>query len=150
MATKTEYELSEPRKALVKSEEVLNQMKEQGLLQPFTDYYTPEDGGGETNSKFELLWTNPNPTTQFTAQTISLDFTSYNFAIILIGFSTSYPNARGTNVVVKDKLTALTVYNKYRRGCTVNNNSVSFDDGYNDNALGNGYAVPQYIYGVKI
>ena len=61
MATKTEYEISKPRKVYVESEEVFNQMKEQGLLQPFTDYYTPDEDENLSCLRTVVLRSNPSP-----------------------------------------------------------------------------------------
>lgn len=44
MATKTEStEITQPKKVFVKSEQALDEMEANGQLEPFTDYYTPDE-----------------------------------------------------------------------------------------------------------
>ena len=79
MATKTEYELSEPRKALVESEEVLKEMKQNGQLIPFTDYYTPDEDAIKGNLLIN------QPYSSGVTHTINTELTEGTYDILITG-----------------------------------------------------------------
>lgn len=119
-----------------------------------TVYYTVAYQG--RGSELDLLWTNPDPTNDFSAQTISLDLT--NYGVVLIGY-TSEPGGDDTmfSMALRGYTTALTyIYdNKYYRQAEVTINGVDFYDGY-ETLDGTVYTVasdsaiiPVVIYGFK-
>jgi hypothetical protein len=56
MATKTEYEVDESISAYVKDEETLKQMKEDGQLKPFSNYFTPDEDENISYLRVETLY----------------------------------------------------------------------------------------------
>lgn len=103
-----------------------------------------------------LLWTNPTPSSSFTAQTIPLDLSQYQFILILTyGIGSVYKSVIGlvgTTVGVLDNDNTL----RYREftinstgidvetGCYATSYNGSVRDGYDD------VAKPYKIYGIKM
>ena len=109
----------------------------------------------EQNKKFgiELLWSNPNPNSHFSVQTVAVDTSKYSKFYVL---SSHYDSANHlTNVILNVKNVVQTCIDMrpytVKRHTTVTNNGINFDDGY---YLANGSwvkdvasVVPKYIYG---
>ena len=114
-------------------------------------------GGGP-----KLLWTNPNPTAAFGAQTVTIDLTAYTGVIIAFRDSATVSrylyipketiNANNTPAVVSP---GGSYWNpdsvQYRLVTAIKNSGITFTSGrfpssafFNDNLL-----IPQKIYGVK-
>ena len=130
MATKTEStEVSQQKKVYVKSEEVLDEMEANGQLEPFTDYYTPDEE--EINEKdWKLVWTNPSPTSSFANQTLTLDLSKYKTVSIWFKYglgSSAYrcPITIPINGIRFVHYEADT--NVIYRAMTINSNSIVFD-----------------------
>jgi hypothetical protein len=60
MATKTEYEVDESINAYVKDEETLKQMKTDGQLKPFSNYFTPDESEVIGNLLLEKVYSSTN------------------------------------------------------------------------------------------
>ena len=108
-----------------------------------------------TGSVFELLWTNPSPTSNFAAQTISLDLSSYTFIGVYYEFQ---PNDGYGRLFfgIKDIKTHCTLNQNTRvvRHFMATDTGVAFEVGkaawYNASlADSNAYMIPRYIYGIK-
>ena len=116
--------------------------------------------------KMDLLWTNPSPTNNFDAQTVSLDLSDYALVCVVI---TSEP---GTNMMRKPNILLIdssirqtcsgtslngtgTVCFSFERGCTVSNSGVSFEKSGYEYSGGQdpstvAHAIPYQIYGIKM
>ena len=108
--------------------------------------------------KMDLLWTNPNPTSSFTAQTISLDLSEYELFIISskayadsssldeINFSIAIKNTDSLAIAFRTSSPELF------RVVTANDNGITFSTGKytGDTNTSDSYAIPQKIYGIKM
>lgn len=109
---------------------------------------------------FELLWTNPSPSAEFSPQTISLDLSDYDAVFIPmisasgnriydlfadVGGAYAYAHfvALATNLVARQRSAKATT-----TGITFSN-CQSRTQGSGSNTNTNTHLVPQYIYGVK-
>lgn len=127
----------------------------------------PIDGSDSTNAQEEferlnsktgmdLLWENPSPTSDFSAQTISLDLSSYKY--IILNVRLDYGDIESTNIICLKELpsrinsTRTTLSYRY---VTVSDTGVEFRDARYTNTLGgsatvdNKFAIPYRIYGIK-
>lgn len=103
-----------------------------------------------------LLWTNPNPTSAFDGQTVSLDLTEY--AGVLVEFNWSESNSvlssreyikKGETLNGIGAVGATSSSDRYARATTVNSNGVTFLNASNGSEVGNNQPIPYKIYGVK-
>ena len=106
-------------------------------------------------AKKTLLWTNTEPTSSFSAKTLSIDFSGYSKVEIEWCFNTSNSAYRLFNKVeVGTKGMLFTVraqpfYTQYR-DVTINSNSAVFDNCVLGNgATYNDHVIPYKIYGIK-
>lgn len=67
---------------VVKSEAVFEEMKKQGLP-PRQIFMTPDVAGNIDNLRTKVLWTNPNPSSDFPSQTITLNSNDYDYLVLL-------------------------------------------------------------------
>ena len=131
-------------------------------------YFTiPASGFYDTSSKIytensnlgaKLLWTNPNPGSKFSGQTIPLDLTNYDGVIIEFNVANSV-NSLLTRAYIKKSdgsqyLSAGGLYNpsnaKSRgRTVSVSNTGIVLGNGYTD-ATDNGACIPIKIYGTNL
>lgn len=112
----------------------------------------------------DLLWTNPNPTAAFSAQTISLDLSAYKGVLVCFSASNDVDASSrtrasffawkgATNFMALSSRTSDFVFGG--RQFSVTETGVSFLGGYYrilSNAspdTNNEWMIPQYIYGVK-
>lgn len=115
--------------------------------------------GGRSGSSFRTpLWTNPNPTSSFAAQTISIDLNAYDWFAIEARWSTS-----------SDLVIPLCIYNvdesrhiislsndaSNRTGgrqftYSASNRAISFEGGYYNGSSSNASVIPIAIYGIKL
>lgn len=102
-----------------------------------------------------LLWTNPDPTSNFAAQTVSLDLAEYNAVLITYtaqANSTRFGSAigliDGNNYFVTIGIDSTANNYIYKRGAAADNSGVTFTTGYRDTTSSTGYAIPLYIYGI--
>lgn len=102
----------------------------------------------------KLLWTNPSPTSDFVAQTISLDLSDYDAVDIEVNMYTSssgeyhqtFRGAIGTNLLMSGMIYQTTM--PLSRLCEIHSDSIPFNTGF-ANTDNNGAVVPLKIYGIK-
>lgn len=118
---------------------------------------TPLDmATSKIQAKKTLLWTNPAPTSSFSAQTISsIDFSGYDEVEIEFIFNAADTTVRLFNKIQvgsKGMLFAVRAqpfYTQYRE-VTINSNSVVFDNCVlGTGATYNDHDIPYKIYGIK-
>lgn len=119
-------------------------------------YHALTGNGGTTpteNLEPVLLWTNSNPTTNFDAQTISLDLTDY--AGVIVEFNRAVNNTWLANrSYIKKGETKLGAGNMHSkdiaaRNASCNDSGVTFEKGYGNNGVDNADIIPIKIYGIK-
>lgn len=106
----------------------------------------------------KLLWSNPNPTSQFAAQTVSLDLSDYDEVEVVskpYSSDTSYFASR-VKVGNKGMIYSQTGYGSpvriygTQRNFTPTSTGVAFGDGLDFSAsTNNAYCVPYQIYGIS-
>ena len=114
-------------------------------------------GGGGTGTTsdtiMDLLWTNPSPSANFAAQTISLDLSDYVAAIVVPKLAPSSGSMRKPVICYKGMQTSCFEpnggTNYLTRGVTVSNTGVEFGVGSYNGSTNNTYWIPVYIYGLK-
>lgn len=122
-------------------------------------YGTPGEssGGGSSGGMTEeLLWTNPDPSAAFSAQTVSLDLSAYEFIdIVGIADATGSTYMHFVNRFVIGELGRLTKSGRnadppsFNRDVTTSTTGVTFSTGYRNSTAGTRYAIPVRIYGIK-
>lgn len=124
----------------------------------------------EVGLQLDELWSNPNPSSAFSAATISIDMDGYIFAYITYAADYTYGEANSVAVAPLDypNTIGITLRDPYfsptypndlymdRRGVTFTDNSIVFSDNYTYLVGGDGSAitsnsrkVPIKIYGVR-
>ena len=109
---------------------------------------------------YTLLWTNPNPTSSFSAQTISLDLSKYDAVEVVFKRYTSQAIYSTQTLLEKGIKFALgtTTDETFRyRTCSFSNSGVTFDTpqympsygSWNPTATNNNCEIPYKIYGIK-
>ena len=103
-------------------------------------------GGGGFGT---LLWENPNPTTAFPAQTVSLDLTDYTGILVIQNVTASSPE-RFVGTVAKGG--TLSLYSRNYGGSYSTRKYTPSDTGVVITSTSDGtrYCIPQQIYGVKL
>jgi hypothetical protein len=108
-----------------------------------------------------LLWTNSSPTSSFTPQTISVDLSGYNYAMLDFRATTNsetqvtkYFLIPIGSMLLAGASTAYTTspigWSKtYVRCALATSTGVEFSYGFYQSASNNAYAIPLHIYGVK-
>ena len=105
-------------------------------------------------AQYTLLYTNASPGSAFAAQTLSLDLSTYDSALVeyyvnvaTLGYLPSIRVAIG-----RENLMAITLADgsRYTRNVSANNNGLAFGDAYlNGQTVSNASNVPLRIFGVK-
>lgn len=104
---------------------------------------------------FVELWTNPNPTSNFAAQTVSLDLSAWS--VLCVTYITATGQSRfasaivfkdGNNYYVTVGIPSTSNNYYYKRGAAATDSGVTFTNGYQNTTAGADYAIPQKIYGV--
>lgn len=109
----------------------------------------------EQTSLFTLLWTNASPTSNFAAQTVTLDLSEYSFVLVLFRHSTSADVTATlsgmTNVGGSARLlTGSAETNRIGiRTARAETDGVVFSSCTFNNATNNGIIIPYQIWGVK-
>lgn len=118
--------------------------------------YGGGNGGRNTGVTMTLLWTNPDPTSSFAAQTVSADLSGYSFYGIVPIFSTATPNIIPMQVFPCDDsqnhvmtVTARSNNNNGGRQITFSTSGLTFGAGTYSGSSNNSYAIPYKIYGIK-
>ena len=107
---------------------------------------------------YTLLWTNPNPTSEFSAQAISLDLSKYD--MVKIDYNAYGIKSEETYVGKSCRLSIVSpggaaMYITARfRDCTVMTDGIKFDEGRTSYAvatsdINNANCIPYKIYGIK-
>ena len=114
-------------------------------------------GNLETSVNCTLLWTNSAPTSNFAAQNVLINLSSYKMVLITFSGDRSsdtynVPNAR-LYPVLSDDTTYMSEYgvsNRYR-SFTISTSGINFDAGHQSGASGNANqnCVPLKIYGIS-
>ena len=112
-------------------------------------------GGGSGAVKMDLLWTNPDPTVNFAAQSIGVDIRSYDAVLVFYMFSLT--TTRAMSCLAPTSATGLMLYCVYDtsstqggRQATFVSGDISFDVGHTATATdAPAFAVPTAVYGVK-
>lgn len=108
-----------------------------------------------TKLKRKILWTNPGPTSSFSAQTITLSESLDNYEYYEILFKQTNTNDRTmtTGKIPVGYGTILswnTSINMYRpTATTVSGNTISFEDGKTTNGVDNSTTIPIKVIGYK-
>ena len=114
---------------------------------------------GGTSKKppaYELLWTNANPTTNFTAQTVAVDFTDYTFFGIVSMFSTSsqymlkmqiFPVVLNADYILEITGRGSTATGGRRMSYT--NSGLAFQQGTYAGTNEDTHLIPYQIYGIR-
>lgn len=108
-------------------------------------------------AKMDLLWTNPSPTSSFTAQTISLDLSNYDLVLIFARRDASNYNYNINTLVNRDGMVNMigTYSSKLcTRGVTMTDSGLEFGAGFYATGYGtdtndNNKNIPYKIYGIK-
>lgn len=109
-----------------------------------------------------LLWTNPNPTSNFSAQTISLDLSEYD-AVDVVAIASRTSDKMGTCRIYFGAPVSQGLYllgddaTKHARDLTLHTDGITFQNGYYQymssgasKTTDSGQAIPYKIYGVKL
>ena len=106
----------------------------------------------------DLVWTNASPTSNFSAQTVSLDLSDYQAVIIMFGSSTAWETLYPVIIPIgltEDSYIGLAGKTNRYRVCNPSSTGVTFENGaqyssYNSSATAtSGSMIPIYIYGMK-
>ena len=111
--------------------------------------------------KMDLLWTNPNPTVNFSTQTISLNLSSYDFVgIVFLNNKSLYG--------VEEEFSEIKIFKKgtgtfsvgvaYSTGRNqtgrevdgINNTGITFGSGFYGSTVSDEIGIPYQIYGIKM
>lgn len=109
------------------------------------------------NVQIDLLWANTSPTSNFPAQTVTLELSTYRAIAIVATASTSDANGGTAFGVVNDGITYnIFLHNNnanysysYVRSFTVSDSGVTFTSGLRETTAGAQYAIPRAIYGIR-
>lgn len=127
-------------------------------------YLTKSGGGGasaemwaELDGKLEmeLLWENASPTSNFAAQTVSLDLSGCDAVLVEYRLMTSTVFVVSAFVKIGTSVfanaTSATSGTHFQRVTEAKTNGVVFDGAYNasNSAANNSVMIPQTIYGIK-
>lgn len=105
-------------------------------------------------SSIDLLWTNPNPTSLFASQTISLNLSNYSHVLVEFCMYAS----GDTKQVMASFYASITKYliascamgnTLIHRECQINSANIIFDSGYVGANVNNSACIPYKIYGIK-
>lgn len=99
--------------------------------------------------KMDLLWTNPNPTSSFSAQTVTCD-TSYSMYLVDCRTANNSTNIVSNMFVNGTSFCVNNGTNSISRNATVGANGITFSDGYLGGNANNNMVIPYHIYGIKM
>lgn len=115
--------------------------------------YIGSSGNSNLGNKAELLWTNPNPTSNFNSQIISLDLSKYEATIVKnkvnissVFFTYIYCLPDGNRYLLPGSIQS---GNRTMREFVVNTTGINFQDAYiTTGSVNNSTAIPLEIYGM--
>lgn len=121
---------------------------------PDTTWVQISNASLNNGTKFESLWTNPNPTSAFSAQTVSLDLTNYDLIFIChYGSVATGPNPQQVVTAgIKSYGYAWMEtggLGSPRRKASISDSGVTFESGFYNGETNNSHCIPQKIYGLK-
>ena len=111
-----------------------------------------------------LLWTNASPTSDFSAQTVAVDLSDYDFVYIELRYLSGATTLRSVLIGVGNDYRAVGIENvepayymqTEQRVIVTSTTGVAFSDAYTHNfnsntggAVNNARLIPQRIYGIK-
>ena len=138
----------------------LNGLKTRPKEDGTREYYNEVTGKwvNFSSGEAELLWSNASPTSVFSAQTISLDLSNYDYILIEGLRSISYPNDKTKVLSLCPKGQTVnysvssdgTTDNGAARTVTVSNAGVTFSNAHSSGSTQNYFAIPLKIYGCNI
>ena len=110
---------------------------------------------GNLNTQWEKLWENPNPSSAFSSQVVSVDLSKYSLAAIEYAVSIGVMRGIIAQCFIGKPIplpcfgfASNTLYFRFRE-CTVYSDKVSFTDAQVNGVKDNAYCIPIAIYGVK-
>jgi len=113
----------------------------------------PDDVGAMW--KWELLWTNASPASSFSAQTVAIDLTNYDFVAVFAMWSKTYQQICPLNLVYIGAVDALLIglqsnsAASLERLFSVSTSGVTFGTGKLGGSNNNDMLIPFRIYGIK-
>lgn len=115
-------------------------------------------GYAQGGMKMDLLWTNPSPTSEFSAQTVSVDLSGYDAFYVECTVQSSYPTLKSSSVILANSSSTCSGIDGggYVRSRTItcNNNGFTTESGRYVQKDGQGVAndscIPYRIYGIKM
>ena len=109
-----------------------------------------------TGIVFDLVWENPHPSSDFSAQTVPLDLSDYDMVMIECKMSSSGTSrsehfCRVGNMMIMQMANLAGSNYIYKRQATVSTSGVTFTTGYRTttDTTGASYLTPVAIYGIK-
>lgn len=119
-------------------------------------YGSGEGGNRSAGVSMKLLWTNPNPTANFAAQTVSLDLSGYDAYGVVSMFSASYQYTMPLCVFPCDinhkayvMCNARTANNTGGRLINFSTTGLAFEAASYSGSTNNSYCIPYKIYGIR-
>lgn len=121
-------------------------------------YGTPGEGSGSGGGssggvRVDLLWTNPNPTSNFSAQTVSIDLSGYDAVRITFIANMGSPVCYTQEADIDSYDHLLSVVSaapaRQSRSFTLSSTGIVFANGATGNTSGSQYGVPIKIWGIK-
>ena len=117
----------------------------------------PSVSGSIPVELIKTLWTNPNPSEAFAAQTITLNSDDYDFLLVETKYAYNSSYRVGTLILTKGSSGLIgfgDVFggiskNVYRTLTRSSNTSYSFTDAHVESTVNNNYLIPLAIYGIK-
>lgn len=110
---------------------------------------------GGMSGGVKLLWTNPNPTSSFGAQTVALDLSKYIFVYILLvpeGSDTGYVGQLckigETQILISSLVNNSSAFCRVRK-VTITTTGLKFQTGYAGTSGSGDLCKPYKIYGLK-
>lgn len=127
------------------------------------DSATPFKSGGGSDEAPTLLWTNPDPTSAFSAQTVALDLSPYKSVCVEYRASTTSTNFSFAFYSVGDVVTIDEIIRPIKcagygstsgvlgisRSLSVTTSGIDFGTGYQGSNSGSSKAIPHRIWGIK-
>lgn len=107
--------------------------------------------------EMELLWENASPTSEFAAQTITVDLSQYtHYEVLCLVTNATYKDSIISSGIIPVNKGALISYGwgdvntvAHRRITESTLNSITFGGASYNKTAGNSYVIPQAIYGIK-
>ncbi len=112
-----------------------------------------QDALEESKGGMELLWTNPNPSSNFATQTVELNGLDKFDEIRIIAKPSTVSTAMSSSTVDLSKMVTgihvTTDGTRSHRNFQWLDDGIQVGDGLQNGSTANGVFLPQYIYGIK-